>query len=307
MDLTFDGDVVIVTGAGRGLGRAYALEMSRRGARLLVNDLPARESDETSDNRSSADEVVAEIEAAGGEAVANHDSVVTAAGGAAIVEQAMDAYGRVDVVVNNAGVVRDSMFHKLTADALDLVLAVHLSGAFYVTAPAWRHMRDQGYGRVVHTTSASGLFGNPGQTNYAAAKAGLYGLTRALALEGKRSGIGVNAIAPAAATRMNEAMLGERAALLDPAAIAPVVCFLAHRSCELTGRVLSAGGGHVSAVQVSVTRGITEARLTAESVRDRIDEVLDPQGASFPRHIGDDLKVLFAALAGDGTQEVAVR
>lgn len=286
MDLVFEGDVAVVTGAGRGIGRAHALELARRGARVVVNDLPD----------APADEVVAEIRAAGGEAVANNDSVTTEAGGESIVEQAVDTFGRIDIVVNNAGIVRDAMFHRLTADQLDQVLAVHLVGAVNVTRAAWRHLRAQGYGRVVNTTSASGLFGNPGQANYGAAKAGVYGLTRVLALEGKRSGIAVNAVAPAAATRMNAELLGERAGLLDPAAIAPVVAFLAHRSCGLTGQVLSAGGGHVSAVLVNVTRGITEPELTAEALRDRIAEVLDPAGAAAPRHVGDDLKLLFAAL-----------
>jgi NAD(P)-dependent dehydrogenase (short-subunit alcohol dehydrogenase family) len=290
VDLVFDGDVAVITGAGRGIGRAHALELARRGARVVVNDLPG--------DPSPAQEVVAEIRAAGGEAVANTDTVTTAAGGAAIVEQAVDTFGRIDIVVNNAGIVRDAMFHKLTTDQFDDVLAVHLAGAVHVTTPAWRHLRAQGYGRVVNTTSASGLFGNPGQANYGAAKAAVYGLTRVLALEGKRSGIQVNAVAPAAATRMNAEMLGERAGWLDPAAIAPVVAFLAHRSCELTGQVLAAGGGHVAAILVSVTSGITESELTAESVRDRIDAVLDPAGATVPRHIGDDLKQLFAALEG---------
>jgi NAD(P)-dependent dehydrogenase (short-subunit alcohol dehydrogenase family) len=284
MDLLFDGAVAIVTGAARGLGRAHALELAGRGAQVLANDLDG------------AEETVAEILAAGGVAVSHRGDISSPAGGAAVVEAAVAAYGRVDAVVNNAGIVRDAMFHKLTPEALDEVLAVHVAGTVHVTAPAWRLMRGQGFGRVVFTTSASGLFGNPGQANYGAAKAALYGLTRVLALEGKRYGIGVNAVAPAAATRLNAEMLGEKAALLDPAAVAPVVAYLAHRSCELTGQVLSAGGGHVAAVLVGLTAGITDPALTAETVRDSMDRILDPGGMTFPRHIGDDLRALFTAL-----------
>jgi NAD(P)-dependent dehydrogenase (short-subunit alcohol dehydrogenase family) len=284
MDLLFDGAVAIVTGAARGLGRAHALELAGRGAQVLANDLDG------------ADETVAEVTAVGGIAVSHRGDIASPAGGAAVVEAALAAYGRVDAVVNNAGIVRDAMFHKLTPEALDEVLAVHVTGTVHVTAPAWRLMRDQGSGRVVFTTSASGLFGNPGQANYGAAKAALYGLTRVLALEGKRYGIGVNAVAPAAATRLNAELLGEKAALLDPAAVAPVVAYLAHPSCELTGQVLSAGGGHVAAVLVGLTAGITDSALTAETVRDSMDRILDPAGLTFPRHIGDDLRALFTSL-----------
>lgn len=294
--LRFPGDVAIVTGAGRGIGREHALELARRGARVVVNDIGG-----APDEVDPAKAVVDEIRAAGGEAVANRDSVSTPEGGAALVEQAVTEFGRIDVVVNNAGILRDSMFHKLTPELLDPVLQVSLHGAFHVTVPAWRHMREQGYGRVVNTTSASGLFGNLGQANYGAAKAGLLGLTRVLAVEGRKAGIGVNAVAPAAATRMNAEMLGDRADLLDPRHIAPVVAFLAHRDCSLTGQILSTGGGHVSAVVLSVTRGITDTELSAETLRDRIDEVFDPEGATVPRHIGDDLQTLFTSITGSGS------
>ena len=237
-----------------------------------------------------------EISAAGGRAVASHDSVATPAGGAAVVDQALDAFGQLDILVSNAGILRDKSFGQLTPDLVDAVLDVHLRGAFHVLIPAWRHMKQRGYGRIVTTTSASGLFGNFGQANYGAAKAALVGLTRVLAVEGRTIGINVNAVAPAAATRMNAPLLGERAALLSPDAIAPVVAFLAHRDCTLSGQILSAGGGHVSAVLVSVTRGITDPQLSAETVRDRLDEILDPEKSFVPRHIGDDLKQLFAAI-----------
>ncbi len=285
-ELRFDGEVALVTGAGRGIGRGHALELARRGARVVVNDADGP----------VAKAVADEISAAGGQAVASHDSVATPAGGAAIVDQALDAFGQLDIVVSNAGILRDKSFGQLTPDLVDAVLDVHLRGAFHVLIPAWRHMKQRGYGRIVTTTSASGLFGNFGQANYGAAKAALVGLTRVLAVEGRKIGINANAVAPAAATRMNARLLGERAALLSPDAIAPVVAFLAHRDCTLSGQILSAGGGHVSAVLVSVTRGITDPQLSAETVRDRLDEILDPESSFVPRHIGDDLKQLFAAI-----------
>jgi len=292
-ELQFDGEVALVTGAGRGIGRGHALELARRGARVVVNDIGGPPG-------SPAQQVTEEISKAGGQAVASHDSVATPDGGAAIVAQALAAFGQLDIVVNNAGILRDKSFGNLTPDLVDDVLDVHLRGAFHVLIPAWRHMKECGYGRIVNTTSAAGLFGNFGQANYGAAKAELVGLTRVLAVEGRKAGINVNAVAPAAATRMNADMLGDRAALIPPEAIAPVVAFLAHRDCTLSGQVLSVGGGHVSAVLTSVTRGITDAALSAETVRDRLAEIFDPQGAVIPRHIGDDLGQLFAALAAEG-------
>jgi NAD(P)-dependent dehydrogenase (short-subunit alcohol dehydrogenase family) len=177
---------------------------------------------------------------------------------------------------------------------------VHLSGAFNVTIPAWRHLRTAGYGRVVNTTSASGLFGNFGQANYGAAKAGLVGLTRTLAVEGRKVGISVNAIAPMASTRMTQDILGENRELLAPEDVSPVVAYLSHPDCTLNGQILSTGGGHVSAVIASVTRGITESELTAETVRDRLDDILDLDGAIVPRHLGDEMKMIVAAIRENG-------
>lgn len=288
--LTFDGEVAIVTGAGRGLGRCHALELARRGARIVVNDL-----DE------AAEQVVDEIRAAGGRAVANHDSVTTAEGGERIVRQALEEFGSLAIVVNNAGILRDKAFHNLTPDLVEAVLLVHLTGAFNITIPAWRHLRTAGYGRVVNTTSASGLFGNFGQANYGAAKAGLVGLTRSLAVEGRKVGISVNAISPMASTRMTHDLLGETGELLAPERVSPVVAYLCHRDCRITGQVLSVGGGHVSAVVTSVTRGITERDLTAESIRDHLDGVFDSAGAIVPRHLGDELKMFVEAIREVGS------
>ena len=198
-ELRFDGDVALVTGAGRGIGRGHALELARRGARVIVNDADG----------AVAKAVADEISAAGGQAVASHDSVATSDGGAAIVQIGpWTPSGELDVVVSNAGILRDKSFGHLTPDLVDAVADVHLRGAFHLLIPAWRQMKQRGYGRIVTTTSAAGLFGNFGQVNYGAAKAALVGLTRVLAVEGRKVGINVNAVAPAAATRMNAEMLG---------------------------------------------------------------------------------------------------
>jgi NAD(P)-dependent dehydrogenase (short-subunit alcohol dehydrogenase family) len=295
-DLRFDGDVALVTGAGRGIGRSHALELARRGARVVVNDVGGA-IDGASAAEDPAQTVVEEILAGGGVALANHDSVATPEGGAAMVAAAHDEYGRLDIVVNNAGILRDKSFGKLTPDLVDPVIDVHLRGAFHVLIPAWGYMKEHGYGRIINTSSGSGLFGNFGQANYGAAKAGLVGLTRVLAVEGRPLGIKANVVAPAASTRMTEQLLGERAALLSPDSIAPVVAFLAHRSCELSGQILSVGGGHVSAVLLTVTRGITDASMTAESLRDRLDEIFDTDDAFVPRHLGDEMKQIIAALS----------
>jgi NAD(P)-dependent dehydrogenase (short-subunit alcohol dehydrogenase family) len=285
--IRLDGDVAIVTGAGRGIGRAHALELARRGARVVINDLG---------DPNPADEVVAEIRATGGEALAHHGSVVDQSAAEELVTAARDTFGRVDVLVNNAGILRDAMFHKLDGAGWDDVIAVHLTGSKNVTAAAWPHLREQRYGRVVNTTSATGLFGNVGQANYGAAKAGLLGLTRNLAVEGRKAGILVNAISPMAATRMNAELLGDKADLLDPALIAPVVAYLSSRDLTRTGQVLSCGGGHVSAVLLTVTRGITDPTLSAETVRDRLDEIVAPEDAITPRHLGDEMGMFIEAI-----------
>jgi NAD(P)-dependent dehydrogenase (short-subunit alcohol dehydrogenase family) len=290
-DIGFDNRVAIVTGAGGGLGRCHALELARRGARLVVNDLGGA-IDGSGSDATPAQKVVQEIEALGGEAVANGDSVGTPEGGAAIVQAALDAFGRIDIVVNNAGILRDKTFHKMEQSDVDSVLDVHLRGAFNVTRPAWTHMRDQGYGRVVMTSSNAGILGNFGQTNYGAAKMGLVGMTNVLALEGAKYNIKVNAIAPVARTRMTEDILGPLAEKLNPEQISPVVAWLASEDCPVSGEVYSCGGGTVARFFVGVTKGIFEPGLTVETIRDRWDEIRDQTGYDdFPDNGGEIKKL----------------
>jgi NAD(P)-dependent dehydrogenase (short-subunit alcohol dehydrogenase family) len=274
-ELRFDGRVAIITGAGGGLGRSHAIELARRGARILVNDLGGA-LDGSGSSASAAQRVVDEIIALGGVAAANHDSVSTSRGGEAIVQAALDAFGRVDVLINNAGILRDRAFHKMEADLIDQVIDVHLKGAFYVSRPAFALMREQGYGRIVNTSSASGLFGNFGQANYGAAKAGLAGLTRVLAIEGVEHGIKVNAIAPIALTRMTEGILGELASKVSAESVSPLVAFLANEECSVNGNIYSVAGGRIARIFVAETSGVVLKENTAEAIRVQlslIDEV----------------------------------
>lgn len=292
-ELRFDGRVAIVTGAGNGLGRSHALLLAQRGAHVVVNDAGGSVRGDGGDG-GPAERVSDEIEALGGVAIANSESVSTPEGGAAIVEAAIDAFGRIDIVVNNAGILRDKTFHNLSADDVDAVLDVHLKGAFNVTRPAWLHMRDQGYGRIVNTTSSSGLLGNFGQANYGAAKMGLVGLTRVLAIEGARRGITVNAIAPVARTRMTEEILREHIDRLSPDLVSPVVCWLSHESCSTTGETFGVAGGRVTRFFVGQTQGIVRADLSIEDVRDHFDTIRDT--ADFTEH--ESVESEFAQLFG---------
>ncbi len=296
-DLRFDGRVAIITGAGGGLGRSHALEMARRGAHVLVNDLGGA-LDGSGSSKSAADGVVDEITAAGGIAVANHESVATPDGGQAIVRAALDAFGRVDVLVNNAGILRDKAFHKMDHTMIDPVIDVHLKGALYVSQPALRLMREQGYGRIINTSSASGLFGNFGQANYGAAKAGLAGLTRVLSIEGANHGIKVNAIAPIASTRMTGDILGDLAAKVSPESVSPLVAYLAHEECSVSGHIYSVAGGRIARIFVAETHGVVLMENTAEAVRDNlalIDE-LDPERYHHPSSLDDETMIIANAL-----------
>ncbi|HYQ59453.1 MAG TPA: SDR family NAD(P)-dependent oxidoreductase [Desulfatiglandales bacterium] len=241
--IRFDGRVAIVTGAGGGLGRAYALELAKRGAKVGVNDLGGGK-DGSGGSQSAADKVVEEIKGMGGEAVASYESVSTAEGGEAIVEAALKAFGRVDIVINNAGILRDRTFAKMDSESWDAVMGVHLKGAYHVTRPAFVKMREQGYGRVVLTSSAAGLYGNFGQTNYSAAKMGLVGLMNTLKLEGEKHDIKVNTVVPIAGTRLTEGVLPpEIFERLKPEFVAPIVLYLSSEQCPVTGGIYNAGMG----------------------------------------------------------------
>ncbi|MET0579356.1 MAG: SDR family NAD(P)-dependent oxidoreductase [Ilumatobacteraceae bacterium] len=281
--LTFDGKVVVVTGAGNGVGRAHALEFARRGARVVVNDLGGSTDGRGGDD-AAARKVVAEIAAAGSEATPNFDSVATPAGGDAIIQTALDTFGRIDVLVSNAGILRDKSVAKLEWEDLDAVLDVHLRGGFYVSRPAFRAMKGAGGGRIILTTSASGLYGNFGQANYAAAKLGLIGLTRVLALEGARAGILANAVAPVATTRLTRGADGDVDDPMAPSNVSPLVVALAHESCDISGEVFLAGGGVFARSWVALAEGWVPSadELTVEGVAANWDTIRSTAGAFEP-------------------------
>jgi len=285
--LGYDGKVVIITGAGGGLGRQHALLMASRGALVVINDLGGAVDGSGSD-KGAAERVVDEIKALGGEAVADTNSVATPEGGKAIVQTAVDAFGKVDVVINNAGILRDKAFSNMEPELLDPVIDVHLKGAFNVTRPAWAIMKEQGYGRIVSTSSAAGIFGNFGQTNYGAAKMGLVGFSRVLAVEGAKYNIKANAIAPLALTRMTENLMAGLGDKLDPGLVSPLVAFLAHEDCPVTGQVFSVGGGRVAQVFIGETKGYHHANLSMEDVRDNWGTITDRDGYAVPNNLGEE-------------------
>lgn len=298
--ITFDGRVAIVTGAGGGLGRTYALELARRGARVIVNDLGGSV-DGTGSSESAADRVVTEIKEAGGEAIGNYDSVSTPEGGEGIVQMALDSFGTVDIVVNNAGILRDRSFANMELSELDAVLDVHLRGAFYVSQPAFKVMKEKGYGRFVFTSSNAGLFGNFGQANYGAAKAGLAGLSNVLAIEGAKYDIKSNAIAPIAKTRMTEDLLGPFADMVQPEQVTPMVVYLCSETNEHTHEIFTAGGGRYGRIAIVTNNGWIAGQGEVPSVEDiaaHLKEIRDLSDPIVPGSINDEITLIGELLNG---------
>ncbi|MBL8678849.1 MAG: SDR family NAD(P)-dependent oxidoreductase [Myxococcales bacterium] len=289
-ELRFDGRVAIVTGAGNGLGRSHALLLASRGCKVVVNDLGGGH---TGGGKSSeaADKVVAEIKAAGGEAVANYDSVED---GASIVKSATDAFGRLDIVINNAGILRDTSFQKMTEQDWELIYRVHVLGAFRVTHAAWNLMREQGYGRIIMTASAAGIYGNFGQANYSMAKLGVVGFANTLAIEGAKKNVRVNTIAPIAGSRMTETVLPKNLLdALEPRYVSPLVAYLCHESCEETGGLFEVGGGVVNKLRWERTVGKNfpvGKPLSIEQVQGSFKQITDFAKSTHPTTIQDSLE-----------------
>lgn len=277
--INYDGKVAIVTGAGQGIGRMYALELAKRGAKVVVNDLGVSRDGEGMDT-SAADSVVEQIKADGGQAVANYDSVATMAGGQNIVKTAVDAFGTVDILINNAGILRDKSFMKMTEQDWDLIINVHLKGAFCVTQPAIKIMKDKNYGRIVFTASTSGLYGNFGQTNYGAAKMGLVGIMNTLKLEISKYNIKVNTIAPTAWSRMTaDIMPPEYEEKLNPQFNEPMTLYLCSEENQATGQIFAMGAGWYAKTAVISGEGVcigdAKRPIAVEEIRDNFDKICD--------------------------------
>lgn len=301
MTVRFDNRTAIVTGSGHGLGRSYALALAARGARVVVNDIGGA-IDGSGGSQTPADAVVEEIRAAGGEAVASYDSVAERDSAANIVQTAMDAFGSVDIVINNAGIVRDRSFHKMTLDDFEFVVRVHLLGSAFVTHAAFPHMREAGYGRILMVSSNAGIYGNFGQTNYSSAKMGMIGLMNTLKLEGARYDITANALAPLAATRIAEPSgIFDRydPELVTPDAVAAMVTWLVSENCKDSGQIISATAGYYSRIHVVEGEGVRvdpRAPITPERIGElwpQITEMTNPK----PYH--DAVENLSAVMAKD--------
>ena len=312
--MRFDEQVAVITGAGGGLGKQYALLLASRGARVVVNDTGGSVTG-TGSNTHAAHAAAEEIRRHGGEAVADTNSVTSPEGGQAIIDTALRSWGRVDIVINNAGIVCDAPFEDVTADRLAPLLDVHLKGAFYVTRPAWKVMREQRYGRILNTCSAAGILGAERMTNYGAAKTGLIGLTRVLAAEGADHNIKINAIAPIAYTRMLahsidaagqpgdasaqevvDDLVAQYLQKLDPALVAPVAAFLTHRDCPVSGEIYTVGAGHVARFFIGRTKGFYSPALSVEAVRDHFDEIRADTDYTVPSSPADEMSTLFATI-----------
>ncbi len=283
MTLRFDDRVAIVTGAGGGLGRAYALDLAKRGAKVVVNDLGGAR-DGSGSSLSAAQTVVDEITALGGEAMANSASVTDAAAVEKMVAVVKERWGRIDILINNAGILRDKTFIKMSHDDFRQVLDVHLMGSVNCTKAVWEIMREQAYGRILMTTSSTGLYGNFGQANYGAAKLGLVGLMKTLVLEGAKYNVRCNTIAPLAATRMTEDVIpAEMLALMGPETVVPAAVYLVSEEAP-TNAIINAGGGGFERAYVTLTQGIhvKPEDMTAETVAARFAEISDRTGEIVP-------------------------
>jgi NAD(P)-dependent dehydrogenase (short-subunit alcohol dehydrogenase family) len=317
-ELRFDNQVAVITGAGGGLGKQYALLLATRGARIVVNDTGGSVTGKGCDIE-AAHAAADEIRRLGGQAIADTHSVTTPEGGKAIIDTALRDWGRVDIVINNAGIVGDAPFEDMTAERLEPLIDVHLKGAFYVTRPAWTVMREQRYGRILNTCSAAGILGAERMSNYGAAKTGLIGFTRVLAAEGADHNIKVNAVAPIAYTRMLahsvdgatgqqavehdvaaravlDDLVGQYLQKLDPALVAPVAAFLVHRECPVSGEIYTVGAGHVARFFIGRTKGFYQPGLSIEDVRDHLDEIRDEAGYTVLRGPADEMTELFATV-----------
>ena len=295
-DIRFDDRTVIITGAGNGLGKTYALEFGRRGANVVVNDLGGSAFGDGSD-KAAADVVVDEIKAAGGNAVANYDSVTD---GDQIVATALETFGKVDVVINNAGILRDKTFHKMEESDWNLIYEVHVLGAFKVTHAVWPHMRDQNYGRIVFTTSAAGIYGNFGQTNYSMAKLGQLGMSQTLALEGISKNILVNTIAPIAGSRLTETVMPQDLVdALQPEYVMPLVIKLCDKESQETGGLFEVGAGWIGKLRWERSKGhgfnLSEG-FSAEDVSENWNSITDFNDADHPGNIADSNRTLIRNL-----------
>jgi len=298
-DIRFDGKVAIVTGAGGGLGRQHALELARRGAKVVVNDLGGS-MDGTGGNSAAAEAVVAEIKAAGGEAIANGASVTDDAGVANLVQQTMDAYGRIDILIANAGILRDKSFSKMELSDFEAVMQVHVWGTFKPIKAVWEIMKTQNYGRIVVTTSSSGMYGNFGQANYGAAKMAVLGLMNTLKIEGQKNNIRVNAISPVAATRMTEGLMPpEVLEKLKPEYVTPGVVYLVSEDAP-TGAILTAGAGAFALSRIFETEGVylAEGGLSVEEVAANWEKINDTEGQKAYFAGGEQGQKFFRKMAG---------
>ncbi|HOL18235.1 MAG TPA: SDR family oxidoreductase [Bacillota bacterium] len=280
-EIRFDGRVAVITGAGGGLGRAYALLLASRGAKVVVNDLGGT-FDGSGADQTPAQKVVDEIKAAGGEAVANYDSVSEWESAQNIIKTALDSFGKIDILINNAGILRDKSLMKMEIEDYRKIMSVHLDGTFFCTKAAFPHMREQGYGRIVSTASAAGLYGNFGQTNYGAAKMGIAGLMNCVAQEGARYGILANTIVPTAGTRLTFTVMPEEViGKVKPEFVAPIVAWLCSEQCQDSGKMFSAGGGYFSRAAIVEGPGVVldaGKEITIEAVVEKLDQIKSLEG-----------------------------